>query len=168
MRRHEAAKDEEACLRAEAVYRDEFAVPADAIDGNGHVNNVAYVQWMQDIAVRHFDAVGGVDAMHAVGGTWVVRSHKIEYLSPALASDCVRAETWVVDLGRVRSHRWYRFTRVSDGNLLAKGETEWVFVDAESGRPRSIPESVRRVFTLAPTTAPRAQRGQSPAEAVGS
>ena len=69
MRRHEAAEDEKACLRAEAAYRDEFAIPADAIVGNGHVNNVAYVQWMQDIAVRHFDAVGGMEAMHPVGGT---------------------------------------------------------------------------------------------------
>ena len=69
MRRHEAAEDEKACLRAEAVYRDEFAVPADAIDGNGHVKNAASVQWMQGIAVRHFDAVGGMEAMHPVGGT---------------------------------------------------------------------------------------------------
>jgi len=168
MRRHKAANDEQACLRAEAVYRDELEVPANAIDGNGHVNNVAYVQWMQDIAVRHFDAVGGMDAIHAAGGTWVVRSHKIEYLSPAFAGDRVRAETWVVDLGRVRSHRRYRFTRVSDGKLLAKGETEWVFIDADSGRPRSIPESIRRVFTLAPASAPRPQQGRFRAEAAGS
>ncbi len=146
----EQANSESAAPRKEAVYRDEFTVPESAIDRNGHVNNVAYVQWMQDVAVRHFTAVGGVDAIHAVGATWVVRSHRIEYRSPAFAGDRVRVRTWVVDLRRVRSLRRYQFARASDGALLAKGETEWVLVDAASGRPCSIPEEIRRVFTLAP------------------
>ena len=65
------------------IYRYEITVPKSAVDINGHVNNVVYVQWMQDVAVLHSDTVGGTRAMHAVGGTWVVHSHKIEYLSPA-------------------------------------------------------------------------------------
>jgi len=40
--------------------------------------------------------------------------------------------------------------RASDGVLLAKGETEWVFVDAVSGRPCSIPEQIKQAFTLVP------------------
>jgi acyl-CoA thioester hydrolase len=134
----------------EEVYRDEFTVPEDVIDRNGHVNNVAYVQWMQDAAVRHFTAVGGVNAMRTAGATWVVRSHRIEYRSPVFAGDRVQVRTWVVDLRRVRSLRRYEFVRVTDGALLARGETEWVLVDAVSGRPCSIPEELRRVFTLVP------------------
>ncbi len=38
-----------------AIYSDEIVVPESAIDVNGHVNNVVFVQWMQDVAVRHFD-----------------------------------------------------------------------------------------------------------------
>jgi len=150
MPRQESINNKQARLPAEAIYCHEFTVTTDAIDGNGHVNNVAYVQWMQDIAIRHFDAIGGANAMHATGGTWFVRSHKVEYLTPARAGDRVKAETWVAALGRVRSHRRYRFTRISDGKIVAKGETEWVFVDAVSGRPRSIPASIRQVFP--PTT----------------
>jgi acyl-CoA thioester hydrolase len=136
--------------RKEAVHRDEFVVPEDVIDGNGHVNNVAYVQWMQDIAIAHFAAVGGVDVMRDLGGTWVARSHYIEYLRPAFAGDRVEASTWIATLRRVRSLRRYAFTRVSDGQILARGETDWVFVDAVSGRPSKIPEAIRQVFTLAP------------------
>ena len=136
--------------REEPVYRDEFTVPEDVIDRNGHVNNVAYVQWMQDVAVRHFAAVGGMDAMHGANATWVVRSHRIEYRSPALPGDRIRVRTWVVDFRRVRSLRRYEFVRAADGVLLAKGETEWVLVDAVSGRPCSIPAEIRRAFTLVP------------------
>jgi acyl-CoA thioester hydrolase len=44
------------------VYTRSFTIPASAIDENGHVNNVAYVQWMQDIAVEHYASIGGVEA----------------------------------------------------------------------------------------------------------
>jgi acyl-CoA thioester hydrolase len=130
------------------IYRHEFTVPGSALDMNGHVNNVVYVQWMQDVAVLHSNAVGGTRAMHTAGGTWVVRSHTIEYLSPAFADEEVVALTWVVNFRRVRSVRRHKFFRKSDNTLLAKGETEWVFVDAESGTPRKIPEEVMLLFPL--------------------
>ena len=144
------ANHENAAPRDDAIYRSEFTVPQDAIDGNGHVNNVAYVQWMQDVAIAHFTATGGADLMHDLGGTWVARSHHIEYLAPAFAGDRIEASTWIATLRRVRSMRRYAFTRVSDGILLAKGETEWVYVDTETGRPGSIPEAIKRAFTLVP------------------
>ena len=130
------------------IYRYKFTVPESAVDLNGHVNNVVYVQWMQDVAVLHSDTVGGTNAMHAAGGTWVVHSHKIEYLSPAFAGEDVVALTWVVNFRRVRSIRRYNFFRKSDNKLLAKGETEWVFVEVESGRPMMIPEEIIRLFPL--------------------
>ena len=130
------------------IYRYEFTVPESAVDQNGHVNNVVYVQWMQDVAILHANATGGTRAMHAAGGTWVVHSHKVEYLSPAFADEEIVALTWVVNFRRVRSVRRHRFYRKSDNKLLARGETEWVFVDAESGRPRMIPDEVMRVFPL--------------------
>ena len=130
------------------IYRHEFTVPESAVDMNGHVNNVVYVQWMQDVAVLHSDSTGGTPAMHTAGGTWVVRSHTIEYLSPAFADEEVVALTWVVNFRRVRSVRRHKFFRKNDNMLLAKGETEWVFVDAESGTPRKIPEEVMRLFPL--------------------
>ena len=54
-----------------AICCNVFTVPESVVDQNGHVNNVAYVQWMQDVAVQHADAVGGTRATHAVGATGV-------------------------------------------------------------------------------------------------
>lgn len=78
----------------------------------------------------------------------MVHSHKIEYLSPAFAGEDLVALTWVVNFRRVRSIRRHKFFRKSDNMLLAKGETEWVFVDVESGRPRMIPDEVMQLFSL--------------------
>jgi hypothetical protein len=46
----------------------------------------------------------------------------------------------VVDIRRVRSLQRYRFLRVADGNLLVKGKTDWVFVNAKTGLPMAVPE----------------------------
>lgn len=130
------------------VYPYEFTIPDDAVDENGHVNNVLYVQWMQDAAVRHYEAMGGRQVTIDLGATWVVRSHNVEYLRPAFAGEKIRLLTWVVNMRRVRSVRRYRFVRISDGETLVRGETDWVFVDIATGRPRAVPDEVSQLFTL--------------------
>jgi acyl-CoA thioester hydrolase len=122
------------------------------IDANGHVNNIVYVQWMQDVAIAHSDAVGCSAATTAAGCTWVARSHHIEYLRPAYAGDCILVQTWLVDATRKSSSpRRYRMVRASDGTVLARGETLWVFIDTQTGRPRTIPPEVIGCFEVVPT-----------------
>ena len=130
-----------------SVYSKTLVIPKSAIDENGHVNNVAYVQWMQNIAVEHYSSIGGLEAQ-GYDATWVVREHRIEYLLPAYAGEEIEVKTWVENIRRVRSLRKYEFVRKSDSKVLVKGETDWVFVDANSGRPLPIPEKVSSVFSL--------------------
>jgi len=131
------------------IYHYCFSVPATANDANGHVNNVAYVQWMQDVATMHSDAQGATrDLYHRLDSSWVVRSHQVEYLRPAFAGDEIEVLTWVCNLKRSRSLRRYRFLRAADQTLLARAETDWVYVNAENGRPRSVDPEVIAAFEL--------------------
>jgi acyl-CoA thioester hydrolase len=132
----------------ETVHRYNLTVTEASVDRNRHVNNIAYVQWMQDGAIQHAELAGGTRLAEALGATWVVRTHRIEYFSPAFAGDEITVETWVADFRRVRSLRRYRIIRARDGVLLAEGETDWVFVDAKTRRPRRIPEEMVRAFGL--------------------
>lgn len=132
-----------------SVYSKTITIPQSAIDENGHVNNVAYVQWMQDIAVEHYSSIGGVEVQGSEV-TWVVREHKIEYLFPAFAGAEVEIRTWVENIRRVRSLRKYEFVRKSDGKMLVKGETDWVFVDVKTGAPCAVPDEVVKIFSFAP------------------
>jgi acyl-CoA thioester hydrolase len=129
-----------------STYSKTFTISETVIDENGHVNNVAYVQWMQDIAVEHYTSIGGVQAQ-GPDATWVVHEHRIEYLLPAFEGDEIEIRTWVENIRRVRSLRKYEFARKSDGKILVKGETDWVFVDVNSGRPLTITDEVVKVFT---------------------
>jgi acyl-CoA thioester hydrolase len=133
---------------ANPVFTFEFAVPHEAMDENGHANNVNYVQWMQDAAVRHYEFLGGIPITQALGVTWVVRSHLVEYLSPALEGDLLEVRTWLANLRRVRSLQRYEFVRKTDGQLLARGETDWVLVEIAIGRPVSIPREIAAVFPI--------------------
>lgn len=130
------------------IYRYELVVPQEAEDQNGHVNNVEYLRWMQDAAMRHSETTGCTQATNEAGATWVVRTHKIEYLKPAFAGDRIVVVTWVSDFRRVQSLRKYRIIRPADKALLAEGETNWVFVDAQKGSLRSIPKDVKAKFEL--------------------
>lgn len=131
-----------------AIYRHEFIVPIDALDENGHVNNVEYLRWMLDAAILHSDSQGCTQATRAIGATWVVRTHHLEYLRPAFAGDHVCVLTWVVNFRRVQSLRKYKVLRTTDNAVLAEGETDWAFVDAQSGRLRSIPKEVIVTFEV--------------------
>jgi acyl-CoA thioester hydrolase len=132
----------------DSVYRFEIEVTNDMLDRNRHVNNVAYVQWMQDAAVQHAETSGCTRLTMAAGATWVARHHHIEYLCPARAGDTLEVLTWVSNMRRVRSLRKYKFLRVSDHTVMAQGETDWVFVDAQTGRPRAIPRGIQDAFRI--------------------
>lgn len=121
------------------------------LDGNGHVNNLVYVQWMQEVAIAHSAAVGCTAATQAADCTWVARSHHIDYLRPAFAGDRIDVQSWIVAATKKSSSlRRYRMVRQSDGAVLARGETLWVYVDVASGRPRSIPAAVIACFEVVP------------------
>jgi acyl-CoA thioester hydrolase len=118
-------------------------LPGD-VDGMGHVNNIVYVRWVQEVALAHWAAVAPADAQAAM--TWVVLRHEIDYLHPARPGDQVRARTWI---GEAQAIRYARHTAIvrADGTVLARARTLWCPVDIATGRPRRVPAEVRAAFS---------------------
>jgi acyl-CoA thioester hydrolase len=129
-----------------SIFSYTFTVPQSAIDEYGHVNNVIYVQWMQDAASRHPEAITGYKQPENTG--WFVREHRIEYLAPAYQGDEIEVRTWVTEMKRVRAQRKYEFVRKADGKVIVKGETQWVFVELTTGRPIPIPAEILALFPV--------------------
>jgi acyl-CoA thioester hydrolase len=133
------------------IFTKRFVVPAEAIDVQGHVNNLAYVGWMQDVAIEHSAAAGWPMRRYLeLGAGWVVRSHFIEYLRPAFAEDGLSVHTWVPRFDQRSTPRRYLFLREADRTMLARAETLWVFVDLASGRRRPIPSELLDAFDPVP------------------
>lgn len=136
------------------IYAKRFPIPPDAIDVQGHVSNLAYVGWMQDVAIEHSAAVGWpMERYLELGAGWVVRSHFIEYLRPAFADEGLSVHTWVPRFDQRSTPRRYLFVRDEDRVVLARAETAWVFVDLATGRRRAIPAELLEAFDPVPEDA---------------
>jgi acyl-CoA thioester hydrolase len=105
------------------------------IDRQGHVNNIAWLKYVQDAAVAHWQAAAPAEVKAAVA--WVVRRHEVDYPKPGFAGDELVIRTWV---GEPAGATWERFTEITrgDGQVLVKARTVWVQLDAASGRPQRV------------------------------
>ena len=134
-----------------AVYKWTHTVTVEAIDGQGHVNNLEYLKWMQTAAVAHSTEQGWPAERYVEeGSAWVVRTHFIEYFAPAFEGDEVRVDTWVADFHKVTSLRRYVIVRTSDDKVLAKAETNWAYIGRQRGVPRRIPQALIDSFEPVP------------------
>lgn len=119
-----------------------FSVAAKDIDGQQHVNNVAYVRWIQDVAVAHwFSATGETER---VKFTWLVVRHEIDYKKQAFEGEQVIASTW---LGERTRTSWERFTEITRGeDLLVKARSVWCLIDRETLKPTRITSELKELF----------------------
>jgi acyl-CoA thioester hydrolase len=121
-----------------------FTARPEHIDELGHVNNAVWVQWIQQIAVAHWEAVA--DRAHRDAYFWVVVRHEIDYLRAAHEDDRIAARTWVGEAPRgARFDRFVEFTG-ADGKACVRARTQWAIVDKASGRPIRVPPEVIAPF----------------------
>jgi acyl-CoA thioester hydrolase len=118
------------------------------IDQLGHVNNVTYVRWVQDVAVAHWQSVA--PAADQASLRWVVLRHEIDYKQAAFLNDAIVARTWVGTASRLRVERHTELLRANDRSLLARARTVWCPLDALSGKPVSVSAEVRATFSIEP------------------
>jgi acyl-CoA thioester hydrolase len=117
--------------------------PAD-IDANGHVNNVVYVGWLQDIATAHWRS--RVSSEDEAAWAWIVLRHEVDYRRPLLPGETATARTWVADAPD--GPRFDRYVRIDgpDGAMCAQARTTWVLVEQATGRPRRVPDRLVEMF----------------------
>lgn len=136
------------------------------IDALGHVNNAAYLNYLEQAAIDHAALVGlNRERLRELGGVFVARRHEVVFLRAALAGDVLRIVTWLDEPHGARVQRRYVIFvvseagdgmpiggRIVDGRILAgrdvrivEAATEWVFT-SEQGQPRRIPSEVASAF----------------------
>lgn len=119
-----------------------FRVDTADIDAQNHVNNVAYVRWIQDAAVAHwFSATTEIQRKTFI---WIVTRHEIDYKKPAFENEEITVTTWVGEPTRVS---WERFTEIKRGEiLLVKARSVWCLIDRETLKPTRIREDLVKLF----------------------
>ncbi len=106
----------------------------------GHVNNAVYQNYLEQAAIEHSEYLGlTLDVYRQVGGVFVMRRVEIDYLRPAVAGDTLEVTTWLKEMRGTRALRCYQIRKKNEDNLLVTAEALWVWVDAQTMRPRPIP-----------------------------
>ena len=131
------------------IHIKRIPVEAELIDLHRHVNNQEYLRWMQELAIEHSTLQGWPMARYLqTGASWYVKSHFIEYLKPATLGDTLIVATWVAAMGERSSPRRTLFLHADTHQIVARAETQWIFVSLMSGRPLAIPDAVRQAFVI--------------------
>jgi acyl-CoA thioester hydrolase len=116
-------------------------------DAYGHLNHANYLRYMQEAAFESSAEAGyDVARYRAINRTWYVRESDITYLRPLAYGDSVNIKTWVSDFRRIRSHRNYDLYDAASGQLAAQAVTDWVFLDAGSLRPITVPPEIVNAY----------------------
>ena len=127
-----------------AFFETKYTVKSSHIDELNHVNNVVYLQWIQDIANLHWTQLkkGGDTTAYV----WVVIRHEIDYVGQALLGDSIVAKTWVGKTRGIRSTRHVEFYK--NNKLIVKAQTTFCLVNSKSFKPTRITDQI--LMMLAP------------------
>ena len=110
------------------------------LDPLGHVNNVAYHDYLQE---ARMGLISELDAVVNDDYAQVVVSQEIRHVKPlGYSREPVVIEAQVTDLARTSYSIVYRVLD-ERGELAAEATTRLAVVDATTGRPMRMPESLR-------------------------
>ena len=121
-----------------------FFVNQSEIDEQNHVNNVAYVKWIQDVAVAHW--LSATTEAQREKFTWIVVRHEIDYKNQAFENEEITVTTWVGDPTRIS---WERLTEITRGeSLLVRARSVWCLIDRETSKPTRISSELKELFQM--------------------
>ena len=121
-----------------------FKVSESDIDVHKHVNNVAYLRWIQDVAVAHWQTAASSELQKKY--TWYVIRHEIDYKKQAFENEEITAITWVGEATKIRCER---FTEIKRGEeILAKARSVWCLLDATNNKPIRITKELQDIFGM--------------------
>ncbi|WP_422104927.1 acyl-CoA thioesterase [Winogradskyella sp.] len=126
------------------TYEKTITVSEEDLDQLNHVNNVRYVQWVQDMAEAHWlqNATKAILDHYF----WVLVSHHIDYKNQAVLGDQLRLKTYVSKSEGIFSIRQVDIYNASNDKLIVKSETKWCLMSIKTKRPTRIPAEIITLF----------------------
>lgn len=126
------------------TYSEAFDVVPNDLDDLNHVNNIRYVEWIQEISKRHWNHVTTKAIQQSL--IWVVRNHNITYHKSAVLGNTVLINTYIAKNQGPISTRVVEIKNKETDELLVKAVTEWCLLDAQTFRPKRVPEEIQALF----------------------
>ena len=122
----------------------EIRVRKEHLDNQEHVNNVRYVQWIQDVAEEHWKLRANEE--HVEKYAWVVIRHEIDYKKEAKQNDLLKLETFIGKTSTFKSIRHVIIINAETEAKIVSAQTTWCLLDAKKRKPVPIPEELMNIF----------------------
>lgn len=122
-----------------------ITVSKNDLDELNHVNNVRYVQWIQDIAKEHWQTYAPKATQESV--VWVVMNHNITYKNAAIMGDKIKIHTHIKSNSGATCTRVVEMHNTKTNRLLLYSETKWCLLNAENFRPTRISNEIVEMFS---------------------
>jgi acyl-CoA thioester hydrolase len=117
------------------------------MDSYGHVNNIIYMQYLEEARVAWFERVG--IAMSGAPQGPVVLQTQHTYLKPVVHPATVVVELHAGALGRSSLVVEHRLTTLDDPDTVyGEGYCKLVWIDHRSGRSVALPEHLRALLSV--------------------
>ena len=125
------------------TFRKNIIVAKEHLDELNHVNNVVYLQWVQDIAKAHWFSLAKEPFTN--DHFWVVVRHELDYKKQAFLADEITVTTFVESFKGPFSVRCVEFRKEDD--LLVKTKSTWCLIGRKTEKPKRVPEEIQELFT---------------------
>lgn len=129
------------------IFEQNISVTRAHLDELNHVNNVQYLQWIQDVAKEHWLEAAQAEWLEKYA--WVALNHFIEYKKPAFLGDELLVQTHVHEFTGAKSKRLVRITNKKTGDLVVQSSTWWCMIDRETNKPMRLPAEMLKSFESA-------------------
>ena len=126
------------------MFEKEIRVQESDLDALKHVNNVRYVDWVQEVALAHWHEKAPKEMREK--WVWVMTKHCIEYKKAAVLDNHILIKTYLEAAKGPIANRIVEFYIENDQYAAIRSTTTWCLLDAASMKPRRIPENVAEVF----------------------
>ncbi|MFK7731528.1 MAG: acyl-CoA thioesterase [Pseudomonadales bacterium] len=122
-------------------------VLAEHIDGLGHVNNIRYINWCEELAWQHSEQLGlSVDDYQRLDRAMAVYHAEFDYRAPAFEGQTLRVSTWLSFAKGTRMTRCFEIIRNDNAQVLMTGVWQLSCIEISSGKPKRFPEEFVDVY----------------------
>lgn len=119
----------------------EWHVQQDEIDHYNHVNNVAYLKWLERVSWAHSNALGlSIEQYRKLDRGMAITRHEIDYRGAALLGETLLCGTWVIHCDRkLYLRRQFQIMHKTSRKMLVQANTHYACIALSSGRPKRMP-----------------------------
>jgi YbgC/YbaW family acyl-CoA thioester hydrolase len=131
------------------IFTRTFRVRWGELDPSGTVSPANHLRYLIETAWDWGTAIGwDADYSQNPDVFWLIRETEIRFLRPLRHNDVFDFTIWLANWQRVRGTRCFELRLKENGDVIAQGTQQIVYMDAKTGRPKNMPDERIDTFRM--------------------